>query len=167
MIQPVDQNPTFSPFDRNATTVSRHDKVQNLSEVEIKQVQKLQQRDREVRAHEQAHIVAGGRYVRGAARFEYQRGPDGKLYAIGGEVTLDISPVPGDPQATMAKMQVVKQAALAPAQPSTQDRVIASKADMEIQKARQELLLKKAHTAYSREKLREPSEVPSVLSVYS
>ncbi len=167
MIQRVGQNPALFACGFNAAAVSRHDNPQNLSEEEIQQVQKLQERDREVRAHEQAHIVAGGRYVRGSAHFEYQRGPDGKLYAIGGEVTLDISPVPGDPHATMEKMEVVKRAALAPAQPSTQDRIIASKADMEIQKARQELLSKKAHTAYARENLQEPSETPSTISVYS
>ena len=34
---------------------------------------KLKQRDAEVRQHEQAHKAAGGAYVHGGARFEYQR----------------------------------------------------------------------------------------------
>ena len=40
----------------------------------MREVERLQERDREVRAHERAHMTAGGSYVRGGATFEYQRG---------------------------------------------------------------------------------------------
>ncbi len=122
---------------------------QGLSEEKQKQIAKLKRRDRVVRAHEQAHIAAGGPYVRGGAHYVYQRGPDGKLYAIGGEVSIDVSPVPDDPKATIRKMQVVKRAALAPAQPSAQDYHIAAQATMEIQKAQAELNRMKAEEAYN------------------
>jgi hypothetical protein len=88
----------------------------------------LKQRDREVRAHEQAHIIAGGGLVRGGASFGYAAGPDGKLYAVSGEVSIDTSAVPDDPAATARKMSQVVKAALAPAQPSGQDRAVASSA---------------------------------------
>ena len=90
---------------------------EQLSKEEQQEVAKLKQRDAEVRAHEQAHIAAGGHYVRGGANYEYQTGPDGKRYAVGGEVSIDTSPVPDDPQATITKMQTVRRAALAPAKP--------------------------------------------------
>jgi hypothetical protein len=91
-------------------------------------LESLRQRDREVRAHEQAHVAAGGNLVRGAASFGYKAGPDGKLYAVSGEVSIDTSPVDGDPRATLRKMDQVRKAALAPAQPSGQDRAVASAA---------------------------------------
>lgn len=98
----------------------------------------LQQRDREVRAHEQAHISASGGLASGGARFSFQQGPDGKQYAIGGEVNIDTSPG-RTPQETINKAQQIRAAALAPADPSPQDRSVAAEAsEMEAQ-ARAEL----------------------------
>lgn len=107
---------------------------------------KLKERDREVRAHEQAHKAAGGQYA-GSVSYSYQTGPDGHQYAIGGEVSVDLSPVPGDPQATIAKMQQIRRAALAPAQPSSQDRQVAAQAGRIEAKARAELAEKKTEEA--------------------
>jgi hypothetical protein len=90
-------------------------------------LQQLQARDREVRAHELAHVATGAGLVSGAS-FSYQRGPDGRFYAVGGEVSIDTSPVPGDPQATASKAEQIQRAALAPAQPSGQDRAVAAQA---------------------------------------
>ncbi len=95
---------------------------------EQERIVKLKARDREVKAHEQAHIAAGGQYVRGGASFDYQTGPDGEKYAVGGEVSIDVSKESEDPGATIAKMQVVIRAALAPANPSSQDRSVAAQA---------------------------------------
>ena len=99
----------------------------------------LKKTDEEVRAHEAAHVAAGGQYVTGGARFEYQTGPDGQQYAVGGEVQIDTSAVPDDPEATIAKMQVVKRAALAPGKPSSQDRSVAAAAARIEAEARQQL----------------------------
>ena len=96
-----------------------------LSAEEKAVVEKLKQRDAEVRQHEQAHLSAGGGLVRGGASYSYQTGPDGKKYAIGGEVQIDISPE-SEPRATMTKMQQVRRAALAPSDPSSQDRAVAA-----------------------------------------
>ncbi len=93
-----------------------------------RQLQELRARDREVRAHEQAHIAAGGPHVRGGARFSHQRGPDGRYYAVGGEVSIDTTPVHGDPHATLEKAQAIQRAALAPQEPSNQDRTVAARA---------------------------------------
>jgi hypothetical protein len=114
---------------------------QALSADERRELQRLQSRDREVRAHEQAHLSAAGHLVRGGgASFQYQRGPDGVAYAVGGEVSIDTSPVPGDPQATLQKAEQVRRAALAPADPSTQDRTIAARALRMAAEARTEIL---------------------------
>jgi len=110
---------------------------ENLSEEEKKQVQELQRTDREVRAHEQAHKSAGGSLT-GSASFKTIRGPDGKSYAVSGEVKIDTSPVPNNPEATIRKLEQVKRAALAPSNPSGQDRRVAAEAEAKIQAARQE-----------------------------
>ncbi|MEM7212159.1 MAG: putative metalloprotease CJM1_0395 family protein [Pseudomonadota bacterium] len=99
-----------------------------LTEAERDQIEKLKARDAEVKRHEQAHASVGGRYA-SAPTYTYQLGPDGRRYAIGGEVKIDIAPVAGDPEATIDKMSVVKAAALAPAEPSAADRQVASIAD--------------------------------------
>ncbi len=111
-----------------------------LSEEERAEVKELAADDRKVRAHEQAHIAAGGQYVTSGAHFELERGPDGKMYAVAGEVGIDASEVKDDPEATIAKMQQVRRAALAPADPSSQDRAVAAKASRKEVKARKELM---------------------------
>ena len=110
-------------------------------------IEELKREDTEVRAHEQAHIMAGGSLVRGAANFSYKTGPDGKLYAVSGEVSIDSSPIDGDPRATVRKMEQVQKAALAPANPSGQDRAVAAAAVNTEMDARRQLAsptLKKA-----------------------
>ncbi|ROU01996.1 hypothetical protein EB809_00385 [Marinobacter sp. R17] len=99
----------------------------SLDDSDLAELRDLKSRDREVRAHESAHQSAGGQHA-GAASFTYTRGPDGAQYATEGEVPIDISPVSGNPQATIDKMRTVRAAALAPAQPSSQDRQVAAQA---------------------------------------
>lgn len=101
-------------------------------------IQKLAQRDREVRAHEQAHASVGGAHA-GHPNYQYTSGPNGVRYASSGHVNIDISPVKGDPQATVEKMRQVHRAALAPVNPSAQDRAVAAKANAQAAEARAEL----------------------------
>ncbi|MBF0536794.1 MAG: hypothetical protein HQL03_00920 [Nitrospirae bacterium] len=105
------------------------------------QVQRLKQREQDVRAHEQAHESVGGQYA-GAPTYQYTTGPDGKRYINGGEVPIDIS-TEKDPQATINKMRQVRAAALAPVDPSPQDQAIASKATSIENSAQQELNAKR------------------------
>jgi len=112
---------------------------QSLDEAELKKVAELKQRDMEVRAHEAAHLAAAGKHATGGASFEYQRGPDGKSYAVAGEVGIDTSPVPNDPEATLRKAQQIQTAAHAPAHPSAQDRQVAAQAAVMAAEARAEI----------------------------
>ncbi len=105
-----------------------------LNREELRQLQELEQRDREVKAHEHAHIAAGGRYVTSGASYKYETGPDGRKYATGGEVSIDTSEEK-DPRATIRKMETVRKAALAPARPSSQDRRVAAQASRKIMEA--------------------------------
>ncbi|MGQ9812040.1 MAG: putative metalloprotease CJM1_0395 family protein [Dissulfurimicrobium sp.] len=101
-------------------------------------VQRLKMREQKVIAHEMAHKAAGGNYV-GAVSYEYQLGPDGKRYIVGGEVPIDLSDGIS-PEDTVQKMERVKMAALAPADPSPQDYAVAQYASMKEQMARQEII---------------------------
>lgn len=111
-----------------------------LTEDEKAEVEKLRARDREVRAHEAAHKAAAGNHARGSAQFSFENGPDGRRYAVGGEVSIDTSKVSGDPEATIRKAQTIRRAANAPVQPSAQDRSVAAQASQMESEARAELL---------------------------
>lgn len=124
-------------------------KQQQAEQQEQTEVRELKARDQEVKTHEQAHAAVGGRYA-GAPSYSYELGPDGKQYAVGGEVSIDISPVAGDPQATVQKMQQVRAAALAPAEPSSADRRIASEAAQRQIQAQAELVQQTAAPAQTK-----------------
>jgi hypothetical protein len=109
-----------------------------LSEDAKKEVVELKRRDAEVRRHEQAHVAAAGRYANGGPQFEFTTGPDGRQYATGGNVSIDVSPA-STPEATIQKAQVIRRAALAPAEPSGQDRSVANQASRLELEARREL----------------------------
>jgi hypothetical protein len=98
----------------------------------------MKTRDREVRAHEQAHKAVGGALA-GPIHLSYKTGPDGKLYAAGGSVPIDLSTIPDDLAATIRKMQQVQAAATAPAEPSGADRQIAAQAAATLAQAQMEL----------------------------
>lgn len=91
-------------------------------------VERLESRHADVLAHEMAHLSAAGAFAKGGATYTFQIGPDGKAYAIGGSVRVDMSPIPGNPRATIAKMAAIRAAALAPSDPSPEDLSVASRA---------------------------------------
>jgi len=125
-----------------------------LTEEQLEVVQALQSRDREVRAHEQAHKSVGGSLA-GAVSFSYQSGPNGQRYAVGGEVPIDASVVSGDPAATIRKMNTVRAAATAPVDPSAQDQSVAASASRVVAQARKDLAAE--NIANQREKASEGS----------
>ncbi|PKG39953.1 putative metalloprotease CJM1_0395 family protein [Psychromonas sp. Urea-02u-13] len=108
------------------------------SEAELEVISSLKSRDAEVSSHERAHAAVGGQHA-GSPTYSYKTGPDGVKYAVSGEVSIDTSKVSGDPQATLQKAQQIKAAALAPAEPSGQDRKVAAKADQMASEARSDL----------------------------
>lgn len=115
---------------------------QGLTEAEQKQVTELRDRDREVRAHEAAHLAVAGSYAIGGINLQLTKGPDGVMYATGGDVQIDTSAVSGDPAATIRKAETIRRAAMAPASPSPQDRRVAAMAGKMILEAQAELALK-------------------------
>ncbi|WP_251766978.1 putative metalloprotease CJM1_0395 family protein [Shewanella indica] len=102
-----------------------------------REIDSLMKRDTLVRSHEQAHAAVGGSHA-GQPAFEFEKGPDGKRYAVEGEVQIDVSVVNGDPLATMAKMKQVYAAAMAPVDPSMADIRVAAEAMRKYNQAREE-----------------------------
>ena len=147
-----DKQSQFSPQNTNSksesNTKSNKTSDESLSELKAK--------DRMVRAHESAHRQAGGRFIRGRTGFKTEKGSDGKTYAVAGDVKIDTSAVVGDSKATLAKAQLVERAALAPADPSTQDRVVAAKAAKMAALARADIAKQRA------EKMREDDSAMDV-----
>jgi hypothetical protein len=130
---------------------------EELSDTERQELADLRARDTEVRAHEAAHVAAGGAHVRGGASYGYRTGPDGRQYAVEGEVGIDTSPVPGDPEATAAKARQIRAAALAPAQPSGADRSIAARASQMESEAMVEMVQEQREAEAQAESAREGS----------
>ena len=134
-------NDFASPYLSESSAASRQKLpgLQNdeLTDKEKREVERLRQREAEVKAHEEAHRLAGGRYIRGPIQYEYETGPDGKRYISGGEVSIDTTEE-NDPEKTEKKMQTVRRAALAPLNPSATDRAVAAEAARKENKARHE-----------------------------
>lgn len=108
----------------------------NLSEDEKRVIKDLSSRDAEVKAHEAAHQSAGGGMT-GAVSYTYQQGPDGKMYAIGGEVSISM-PTGSTPEETISNARQVAASAMAAGNPSPQDFAVASSARVMEMKAQQQ-----------------------------
>lgn len=107
-------------------------------------LQRLKQNALDVKTHEHQHVAAAGGYVKSGPVYNYTTGPDGKRYAVGGHVSLDMSSIPNNPEATINKAQIIKRAALAPANPSGADRAVAASASKMEMKAREQLRTEQA-----------------------
>lgn len=154
LFAPVEQlsETSYSPEIRKEPVVYEKPKPAEAEEADTQEViqedtdekllQELKARDQEVRNHEQAHKAMGGQHA-GAASYTFQQGPDGNRYAVGGEVPIDMSEVADDPQATLEKMQQIERAALAPNEPSAQDRQVAAQAGQKAAQALNEIAQEK------------------------
>ncbi len=76
--------------------------------------------DQTARADVQAQQRAAGGYA-GTTTYQYERGADGTLYAVAGDVTFNVQPVPNNPAATIAAMQTITNAAMSVTPPTAQD----------------------------------------------
>lgn len=109
-----------------------------LTVEELRELQQLRARDREVRAHEQAHVAASGSIAVSGPTYGYEEGPDGRRYAVEGKVNYQVPPA-HTPEEEVRLAQQLRRMALAPANPSATDRAAAAKAAVQEAQARQEL----------------------------
>lgn len=139
--EPVQQQEERAQRQQAITEQERASATQT-AQIEAAEVAKLSKRDAEVKSHEQAHASVGGSYAQSPS-FSYEKGPDGRRYAVDGEVQIDVSVVNGDAQATLNKMMKVYAAAMAPVQPSMADIRVAADALQKMNAARDELAIER------------------------
>lgn len=144
-----DPNATSSSDENSEAAGPKRADGTPMAPEEIQLLEQLKQTDREVRQHEMAHQTVGGAYA-GGASYEYELGPDGKRYAVAGEVPIDYGPVPNDPQATIEKMQTVIAAAMAPADPSPTDYQVAAQARQYLLEAKLEASMQRSEMEQAR-----------------
>jgi hypothetical protein len=129
---------TADQSNADGDTATFKSRVGAITGDEHAELSRLRDRDAEVRTHERAHLSAAGGLARGGANYDFQTGPDGEKYAVGGHVSIDT--IPGaTPQETIARARRMKQAALAPADPSGADRAVAARAMRMEAQARREM----------------------------
>lgn len=143
--------PYTSKEDTSASKKSTTSSSTELTSSDKALIERLQARDTTVKAHERAHISAGAGVILSGANFTYQKGPDERLYAIGGEVAIDTAPE-NKPEATVKKMEIVRSAALAPSDPSPTDYQVAATASMLQMQARLEISRNLQHELLSHAK---------------
>lgn len=88
---------------------------------------KFKNKDSEVKMHEQTHAASATTTT--AINYNYQVGPDGKLYAVGGSVRFDTS-IPKDEAAASIKLEQLKDASSSVDGLSGADAQIAQKANL-------------------------------------
>ncbi len=92
-------------------------------------LQQMRSRDRELRVQERAYVLLGGTLLRTLPSHTYERGPDGRFYAIAAEATIDTSSVGmldqdiAAAQAMFAADPLPVKAAAAPAPVVTPDEI--------------------------------------------
>ena len=102
-------------------------------------LQRLEDRDAKVRAHEMAHVMAAGGQAQGLPQYTYQTGPDGRAYAVGGAVNISVSSS-GDAESAARQAETAQRAALATGETSTRDALTANQAGAIASRARQRAL---------------------------
>jgi hypothetical protein len=116
--------------------------------------------DATVKAHEWSHLLTLGPYAAGPIEYDFIIDREGNRYAVGGSVAVDLSPVPGDPEATARKARAVLQAAYAPGNPSGADLQVAQKAYLLLRQAEKE-------QEASAESMGIPKEEPAWMAGYA
>ncbi len=101
---------------------------EKLSAEDRELLDRLKARNAKVRAHEHAHMAAAAGQAVGPPSYDYQTGPDGKRYAVGGSVDISMSYNSGDPEASLRSARTAQAAAMATGEPSGQDMATAARA---------------------------------------
>ena len=96
-------------------------------------LQKLKAKDQQIKSHEQTHSALSGANSSNP-HYNYQVGPDGKMYAVGGSVTMDTSIKidPNNQNSTsnaLLKLDQLQKATSSVDEPSSADMSIATKAN--------------------------------------
>ena len=98
-----------------------------LTDEERRLLQELKLRDTAVREEEEAHARMLGKHA-GPTRYEYQIGPDGRVYVINGSVEVDPKFNLSNPDEIRKVLQTIRRAAVSVSNPSQADLNVAANA---------------------------------------
>ena len=129
-----------SAFEKN-DTVQLGEK--NYDENDYQRVlNKFKNKDNEIRTHEQTHASLGT--TTAPINYNFQVGPDGKLYAMGGSVRFDTS-IPSNPENAKVKLEELRDASSSVSPLSGADASIAQTTNLN------KMLLESIKEGYSHE----------------
>lgn len=112
----------------NKDDYSRVTSNENYDEKDYERVlSRYKQSDAQIRLHEQTHSAASS--YASTPDYDYSVGPDGKLYATGGEVRVDTS-IPKDKEAAAHKLSEIDNISSAPNDLSAADAQISRTANL-------------------------------------
>lgn len=120
---------------------------QELTRQEEREIRALRQRELQVRRHERAHLAAAGDLAVKPPTYGYEVGPDGARYVVEGEVKLRTPESSLPPEERLEQALKIREAALAPTDPSPEDLQVASQARQLEAEARRELLEDRSRAA--------------------
>lgn len=107
----------------------------------------MESRSRRIVEHENRHAAilrdAPDNTADAKPQFVHKQGPDGRKYAVAGEVNTDLKPIPGNPHATEQKAESVYRSALGNADRSQSDYDAARQAMFVAQEARQAKMIQR------------------------
>lgn len=121
----IDRSPQTGNLDQPSSVSAKL--PADLTAAERADVTRLQQRDQQVRQEEKAHAAVAGDLA-GPINYAYQRGPDGRQYAVGGSVGIQASNPSGDPDEAKRIGARMAAAANAATNPSAHDYTAARQA---------------------------------------
>lgn len=122
----IDKQEDAQKFDKDE--YFRSSKSENFDQRDYERVVKrFEDADSQVRLHEQTHAASSN--LTSTPKYDYQVGPDGKLYATGGEVRIDTS-IPDDEKAAQVKLDEIEDTASAPNNLSSADAQISRQAQL-------------------------------------
>ncbi len=122
----IDKKDIQSKFDKKDIVDISNSKNYDKNDY-LRVLEKFKNSDSRIRNHEQAHVASGTATT--PISYKYQMGPDGKMYAVGGEVRLDTS-IPDDPKAAAFKLKQIQEASNAPSDMSGADAQISIQANL-------------------------------------
>lgn len=127
-----------------------HVRMEDSQDVRISNnIHMARQWEKNVVSHEKSHMLVGGEFA-GAPSYIYSKGPDGKLYIVGGEVSMRI-PAGGSLEQQRYALQRVKKAAMSPENPSSQDMRTAAMAASREAAVNLEIAKRKALKSYEKD----------------
>ncbi len=131
---------------------------QNLqTNAEQERIRDLEERDKQVRQREEAHVRAAGLLAQGGPKYRYEIGPDGKRYAVEGHTEIKVKEG-RTPEERLKNARQAERAAQEGGASTPQSARVLAEARQEADKAKQEIEEENAKTQGREEEAGSPRD---------